>query len=134
MTREEARLFIESLKALRESATDAQASTAVNIYPDLCESGELVKAGTRIRHNGKILRVAVDMYDTAENTPEKAPTLYEEIEYREGIRIIPEIITTGKAFAKDELGWWGNEIYKSLLDANVYPPDTYPAGWELVTE
>ena len=134
MTREEARLFIESLKALRESATDAQASVAVNIYPDLCESGELVKAGTRIRHNGKILRVAVDMYDTAENSPENAPTLYEEIEYKEGIRIIPEVITVGKAFAKDELGWWKDEIYKSLIDANVYTPDAYAVGWEKVTE
>lgn len=129
MTRNEARLFIEDLKKLRESATDAQASMAVNLYPDMEKNGALVKAGTRIRHNGKILRVAVDMYDTEENSPENAPTLYEEIEYKEGIRIIPEVITVGKAFAKDERGWWKDEIYKSLIDANVYTPDAYPAGW-----
>ena len=129
MTRNEARLFIEDLKRLRDSATDAQASIAVNLYPDMAKNGALVKAGTRIRHNGKILRVAVDMYDTEENSPENAPTLYEEIEYKEGIRIIPETITVGKAFAKDERGWWKDEIYKSLIDANVYTPDAYPAGW-----
>lgn len=129
MTRNEARLFIEDLKKLRDSATDAQASVAVNLYPDMTKNGALVKAGTRIRHNGKILRVAVDMYDTEENSPENAPTLYEEIEYKEGIRIIPETITVGKAFAKDERGWWKDEIYKSLIDANVYTPDAYPAGW-----
>lgn len=129
MTRNEARLFIEDLKKLRDSATDAQASVAVNLYPDMAKDGRLVKAGTRIRNNGKILRVAVDMYDTEENSPENAPTLYEEIEYKEGIRIIPETITVGKAFAKDERGWWKDEIYKSLIDANVYTPDAYPAGW-----
>lgn len=129
MTRNEARLFIEDLKKLRDSATDAQASVAVNLYPDMAKNGALVKAGTRIRHNGKILRVTVDMFDTEENSPENAPTLYEEIEYKEGIRIIPETITVGKAFALNERGWWNDEIYKSLIDANVYTPDAYPAGW-----
>ena len=132
MTREEAKLFIDSLKTLRESATDAQASTAVNIYPTLCASGKLIKAGTRIRHNGKILRVAVDMYDTSENNPDNAPTLYEDIAYRDGYRIIPATITAGTAFALGEYGWWNDSLYESLIDANVYTPEQYEAGWKLV--
>lgn len=31
-----------------------------------------------------------------------------------GIRIIPETITSGLAFTKDELGWWGEYIYINL--------------------
>ena len=36
-----------------------------------------------------------------------------------------------EAFSKDELGWWGDVVYRSAMDANVYTPEQYPAGWEL---
>lgn len=45
--------------------------------------------------------------------------------------IITENVTAGTAFTKDECGWWGDTLYKSLIDANVYTPDAYPAGWEI---
>ena len=41
-------------------------------------------------------------------------------------------ITADTAFAKDECGWWGDVLYKSLIDANVYTPEAYPDGWEAV--
>lgn len=132
MTRTEANAFIAAIEALRDNATDAQASLAIEVYPTLKTSGNLVKSGTRINWNGKIKRAAVDLYDTTENNPDNAPTLWEDINYREGYRIIPDIITVGTAFAKDECGWWGDVLYKSLLDSNVYTPESYPAGWELV--
>jgi hypothetical protein len=34
------------------------------------------------------------------------------------------------AFSKDECGWWNDKLYKSLIDANVYTPEQYEAGWE----
>ncbi|MBR2388208.1 MAG: hypothetical protein IKB02_05955 [Clostridia bacterium] len=132
MTRKEAEAFLEAIVKMRESATDAQASVAVNIYPTLKSKGALVKSGTRINHNGTIKRAAVDLYDTAENSPDNSPTLWEDIEYKEGYRIIPDDITTGTAFAKDECGWWDGQLYKSLIEANVWTPSIYPSGWELV--
>lgn len=48
------------------------------------------------------------------------------------VEIIADTITAGTAFAKDECGWWGDVLYRSLIDANVYTPDDYPAGWEVV--
>lgn len=133
MTRQEAKTFIDSLVKLREGVTDAIASTTINIFPTLKGNSTLIKSGTRINWNGILKRAAVDLYDTIENNPDNAPTLWEDINYRDGYRIIPEIITVGTAFAKDELGWWGDELYKSLIDANVYTPTTYPAGWEKLT-
>lgn len=132
LTRYEAEAFIEAVVALRDNATDAQASLAVNVYPELDNDGALVKAGTRINWNGSIKRAASDLWDTAENNPENAPSLWEDINYVEGYRIIPETITTGLAFAKDECGWWNGVLYKSLIDANVYTPDQYAAGWAKV--
>ena len=46
-----------------------------------------------------------------------------------GHRIIPDTITAGTAFSKDELGWWGDNLYKLLIDSNVWTPDQYAAGW-----
>lgn len=117
---------------MREDATDAQASKAVSIYPTLKQKGALISAGTRINWNGTIKRAAVDLWDTAENNPDNTPVLWENINYREGYRIIPSVITAGLAFAQGECGWWNGVLYRSKIAANTYTPDQYPAGWEAV--
>lgn len=114
------------------SLDDASASNAAELFPALKQDGSLIPAGTRINWHGTIKRAAVDLWDTEENNPDNAPALWEDIAYREGCRIIPATITAGTAFAKDECGWWGDVLYKSLIDANVYTPEAYPAGWEAV--
>ena len=129
MTKSEARKLIADIVKLRESATDAQASLTVSVYPTLKQDGSLIKFGTRINHNGIIIRAAVDLYDTETNSPENAPTLWETLNYKDGYRIIPEIITVGMAFSKGELGWWNGELYESLVDSNVYTPDQYALNW-----
>lgn len=111
------------------SLDDAVASTAAELFPNLKGDSSLIKAGTRINWNGIVKRAAVDLWDTAENNPDNAPTLWEDIGYREGYRTIPEVITAGTAFAKDECGWWEDVLYVSLLDNNVWNPTQYPSGW-----
>lgn len=113
---------------------DKTASSAAELFPKLKTDGSLVTAGTRINWNGTIKRAAADLWDAAENNPDNAPTLWEDIEYREGYRIIPETITAAAAFAKGEKGWWEDALYESLLDANVYTPAQHPVGWNKVTE
>ena len=130
--------YTERARALRPyivksaaSLTDADASLAPELFTRLTGSGSLVKAGARICWGGTLKRAAVDLWDTAENTPDAAPTLWEDIDYRDGYRVIPSVITAGTAFAMDELGWWGGKLYKSKLAANAYTPEQYPAGWEV---
>lgn len=116
------------------SLDDKDASAGPQLFPKLKHDGSLVKAGTRINWNGVIKRAAVDLWDTDINNPDSAPTLWEDISYREGIRVIPTTITAGTAFSKDELGWWGDKMCKSLIDANVWTPDSYPAGWMFIDD
>ena len=120
------RAIIEQASA---SLDDKTASEAAMLSPKLKHDGSLIKAGTRINWNGTLKRAAVDLWDTEENNPDNAPALWEDIAYRQGIRIIPDVITAGMAFAKGERGWWGDALYESLTDANVYTPDTWPDGW-----
>ena len=122
------------LRALIEQAAaslpDKEASEGAMLFPRLRGDGSLVKAGTRINWKGTIKRASGALWDTVDNDPDHAPALWEDISYREGYRIIPETITATGAFAKDECGWWNDILYKSLIDANVYTPEQYPAGWE----
>lgn len=111
---------------------DKTASAAPEIAPSLTGFGELVKSGTRINWKGTLKRAAVDLWDTAENTPDAAPALWEDILYKNGERIIPEVFTPGLMFSKDELGYWGDDLYRSKIDNNVWTPEAYPEGWELV--
>ena len=131
MNRAEALRLRAIIETAAASLDDKTASTAPTLFRRLKQDGTLIEAGTRINHNGSIKRAAVDLWDTADNSPDNAPTLWEDILYRDGYRIIPDVITAGTAFALDELGWWGDKLYKSLLSANVYTPEQYPNGWEL---
>lgn len=125
-------LRIAAASTFKESASDADASRFVALYPSLNGDGALIKGGTRIRSGGKLYRARADLWDTEENSPENAPELWDRVLYKDGIRIIPEQIVAENPFTKDELGWWGDVLYRSLLSTNVYTPAQYAAGWEEV--
>lgn len=132
MKRSEAIYLRSVVEQAATSLDDKTASTAATLFPRLNADGSLVSAGTRINWNGIIKKAAVDLWDTAENDPDNAPSLWQDIEYKEGYRIIPDTLTVTTAFAKDECGWWDGVLYRSLIDANVYTPAVYPQGWEVV--
>lgn len=79
-----------------------------------------------------LVQAASDLWDTEDNNPDNAPTLWEDIAYKEGYRIILEVITSTAAFAMGEYGWWKDVLYKSLMDANVWTPDQNPDVWDEV--
>ena len=102
---------------------------------EYCGEGELIAAGVRIRDdedNSVIWRANVDLWNTEENSPENAPTLWDRIAYHDGIRIIPDTITSTLAWMNGELGWRDGHVYKSGMDGNVYLPGTTGAPWEVL--
>lgn len=109
---------------------DATASRAVEYHPEMKYDGKLIPAKTRINWHGKLKRAAVDLWDTEANNPDNAPNLWEDIEYKDGFRIIPEVITATLAFSEGEYGWWKDKLYKSKVNGNCYNPDVYPDNWE----
>lgn len=128
---ERARKLRKNIIVSSISLEDKVASETPELFGRLNENGELIKVGTRINWNGVLKRASVDLWDTKENNPNNAPTLWEDIEYKEGYRIIPNTITVGTAFSKDELGWWNDTLYISLIDNNVWTPEQNPSGWEV---
>lgn len=120
------------IKVSRELVDDKTASIVPEMYGRLKEDGSLVEHGTRINWNGNLKKAAVDLWDTKENNPDNAPTLWADLLYRLGHRIIPEVITVTLAFSNGETGWEGDVLYRSKKDANVYPPSVRPEDWEVV--
>lgn len=113
---------------------DATASRMVDFYPTISEfaDGALISAKTIINHNGTLKRATVDLWNQDTNSPDNAPTLWEDISYKDGIRIAPETFTSTNYAELDELMWFGDHIYKSNMAGNVYTPEQAPTAWELV--
>ena len=115
--------------------TDAQALEVIDLY-DQWTVGVTYKVDTRIRYGEKLYKVLQKHTTQADWTPDVTPALYVEVapagEYRE----IKDNMLSTEAFAKGEVGWYQSKdnLWKSLIDANVYTPETYPAGWEKYTE
>lgn len=113
---------------------DKSASICVSLLPVMHYDGSLIVYKTRINWNGVVKMSALDLYDREENNPDNAPTLWTDINYRDGYRIIPNTVTAAEAFALGERGWWGDTLYESTIDNNVWTPVEYPQGWMEVTE
>lgn len=129
---DEARAVRKIIETAMTNVDDKVASQASTLSPRLKGDGDLISAGTRIVHNGVLKKAVVDLWDTAKNNPDNAPTLWEDVMYKDGVRIIPDVITVTSVFEKGELGWWKDKLYESLISTNVYTPEQYPAGWKLI--
>lgn len=130
-TIEDAKAYRAKIENAANSLEDAEASLAVELSRSMKNNNTLISTGTRINWNGTLKRAAVDLYDTTENSPDNAPSLWEDILYRDGYRIILETITAGTAFANGERGWWGDSLYESVVDNNIWTPSAYPSGWKI---
>ena len=129
----EARKLREIIHTAAISLEDKDASQAAVLFPRLKGEGALIKAGTRINWHGVVKRAAVDLWDTPENTPDSALSLWEDLAFKDGIRIIPKVITAGLAFQPGEKGWWNEELYESIHPtANTWTPEEYPPAWKKV--
>lgn len=121
------------LRALIEKASagleDKDASCGAELFPRMKYDGSLIAYKTRINWHGTVKMAAGDLWDTEQNNPDNAPNLWNDIAYKDGYRFIPEVITADQAFALGEKGWWLDELYESLIAANVYTPSAYPQGW-----
>ena len=114
-----------------ESLDDKTASTAPEMFGKLKQSGALVKAGTRINWNGVVKKANVDLWDTAENSPENAPDLWSDLAFHDGYRIIPTVFTADLAFSEGETGWWEQDgcYYTANANGTVWTPSEYPSAW-----
>ena len=124
---------VYSAQADAGNITPAEISLHPDLFPRLKGNGELVKAGTHINWYGTIKRAANALWDTVENNPDNAPDLWNDIEYREGLRVLTGPIPATNPVQVDEICWYKDQKWKNISGVpSVYLPDEYPNGWEVV--
>ena len=127
--------YIERARALRPyiekaatSLTDEDALQAVELFPQWVVEHAYV-VGERLQYNGVLYRVAQAHTSQADWTPDITPALFVVVSLDEW----PEFVQpTGvhDAYNKGDKVTFNGKYYISLIDANVYSPAAYPAGWQ----
>ena len=89
-----------------------------------------------MRQYGEKLYKCLQAHTTQSDwTPDATPALWVEIAAPNEYREIKDNMLPTEAFALGEIGWYKEKdnLWKSLIPAITYTPETYPSGWEQVT-
>lgn len=112
---------------------DALAATQPDALLDVWDgSGVAYEKGALVKYDGKIFRCVSPHTSQLDWKPDVASSLWVHLNFKEGIRVIPESISATAAFNEGEKGWWGDVLYVSLVNGNVYTPEQLPTNWEAV--
>ena len=115
--------------------TDEQALEVIDLY-DEWKPDVAYGVDNRVRYEEKLYKCLQAHTSQADWIPTATPALWVEVSPAGEYREIKDNMLPTEAFAKGEVGWYQSKdnLWKSLIDANVYTPETYPAGWEKYTE
>lgn len=130
MKRSEAVEMRRAIEHGAASLSDKEVSVTPEILPRMRYTGKAIDAGTRINWYGKVKSAAVTLWDREDNDPDHAPGLWRDVNYKNGIRVIPEYITATEPFSEGERGIDEDDVvWISKYNNNVYTPKQYAANW-----
>ena len=135
MTREHAYKLRDMIHKASAYLVDEDALDAVELFepwrPDTAYT-----AGQRLRYGDKLYRVVQGHTSQADWTPDATPALYTEVAKPGEIPVWKQPTGAQDAYNTGDLVHYPDAdgpVYRSTIDNNVWSPDTYPAGWEVVT-
>lgn len=71
----------------------------------------------------------------ADWTPDNTPALYTPVGLTDdGYPVWSQPTGAQDAYNTGDVVDYNGTLYRSLIDGNVWPPDAYPAGWEIYEE
>ena len=95
---------------------------------------EVFRYGENSVGDPQLYQVLQDHTSTVEWTPDAATSLYKKIGVSaDGTPEWVQPLGATDAYNTGDVVWYNGKKYRSLIDANVWSPDAYPAGWEEVT-
>jgi hypothetical protein len=135
MTREHAYKLRDLLHKASASLSDEDALEAAELFAVWASGTEYV-AEQRIRYGGKLYR-CVQAHTAQEGwEPDKTPALWTEVALPGEIPVWKQPTGAQDAYNKGDKVHYPDKdgpVYESLIDANVYSPEAYPAGWKVVS-
>ena len=129
--------FRKALQMFAASLDDEKAMEVASIY-DLWEVGkayavgEFVTYGTNSVGDPQLYKVVQAHTSQADWTPDAVPSLFVAVGLDEqGYPVWSQPTGAHDAYNKGDIVDYNGTLYQSLTDGNIYPPEAYPAGWEV---
>ena len=135
MKREHAYKLRELLHKASASLTDEDALDGIELFP-LWEIERLCKVGERLRYEDKLYRCEQEHTSQAGWEPPAVPALWTEVAKPGEIPVWKQPTGAQDAYNTGDLVHYPDAdgpVYRSTIDNNVWSPEAYPAGWEVVT-
>ena len=116
------------------SLNDTDALDAKELFPAWAV-GTTYYNGQRIRYEDKLYRCNQQHTSQADWPPDITPALWTEVGLPHEIPVWRQPTGAQDAYNTGDRVWYPEEntsIYESTIDNNVWSPEAYPDGWELV--
>ena len=122
----------ESMDAAGAMLTDEQAASVPALYSEW-ETGTAYNAGDRRTYGGVLYKCLQAHTSQVDWTPDVAVSLWATVLIPDP-DVIPDWVQpdSTNAYMKGDKVRYNGVVYRSLIDNNVWSPDAYPAGWEIV--
>ena len=125
---------------LRSLTEDAEMMEVASVFPKY-EVGKAYKAKDVFQYgeNGvgdaQLYQVLQDHTSAAEWIPDASASLYKKIGVtEEGYPEWVQPLGASDAYNTGDIVSYNGTLYRSTVDGNVWSPESYPTGWETVTE
>ena len=126
--------FREFIEKGATSLSDTEALEAVALFPAWAVGVAYAK-DERVQYDGKLYKVVQAHTSQADWTPPTVPALFTEVAKPGEIPVWKQPTGAQDAYNKGDKVYYpakGDDIYESLIDANVWSPNDYPQGWKVV--
>ena len=112
---------------------DTEALEVPELFPNW-EVGKAYAVGDRFQYGEKLYKVLQDHTSQADWTPDTAVSLYVPVGEEGKIYPWERRPSTNPYMKGDKVYFpdYGDPIYESLIDNNVWSPEEYAQGWEVV--
>ena len=128
-----------AMQMFAQTLTDEEAMEIATVYPAY-EIGkayavnEMLTYGVNEAGDPQLYRVVQAHTSQEDWKPDATPALYTPIGLtEEGYPVWSQPTGAHDAYNTGAIVDYNGTLYKSLIDGNVWSPETYPDGWEIFT-
>lgn len=125
--------FREKLEDVSQTIPDEKAQTNIALYPHWTGDSMHYTADYRVQYNEIVYKCLQEHDSQPTWTPTDAPSLWAKV-----LVPSPDVIpdweqpdSTNAYMTGDKVRYNGH-VYESLIDNNVWSPESYPQGWRMI--
>ena len=135
MTRSKALALRALIEKAAVSLSDEDALGGVELFP-AWTADTAYALDVRVRYGDKLYKCVQAHTSQIGWEPPNVPALWTEVAKPGETPVWKQPTGAQDAYNKGDKVWFperNTTVYESLIDANVYSPEAYPAGWKVVS-